>query len=237
MKQIRRSLGILVLTLSTTLAVTLGISALAQQADPPAVESHMREHFARATLLQTAIIEADLERAREQAAWLADHGSPQGLPDGWQPFVEDLRGLAAEISAARGLVVAAGATADLALACGRCHQKFQVNTWLESTSMPPQGNDIADRMARHQWAADRLWEGLIGGSDSAWLRGAEILAEVPLTATQVLGEPSTTADFLADRVHRLGREARETARQESRARLYGNLLTTCAECHNQYRNR
>lgn len=31
-------------------------------------------------------------------------------------------------------------------------------------------------MARHLWATDRLWEGMVGGDDDAWRDGLDVLA-------------------------------------------------------------
>ncbi len=218
------------------LVLTFCLVAVAVAQDE-SLEDHMLEHFARATQVQSAVVAGDLDGVDVHAEWLAEHPSPDGLPEGWQPYVKRMRELAWEVKNTRSLTVAAGATADMAGVCGDCHRNFEVKTWLDVTTEPPAGTSLSSRMGRHQWAADRLWEGLIGPSDDAWYAGSEALAEAPLTARQVLGEDEVSADYLADRVHTLGREARKTANDQSRVRLYGQLLSTCAECHSLYRNR
>ncbi|MEM9529281.1 MAG: hypothetical protein AAGA23_00030 [Pseudomonadota bacterium] len=45
----------------------------------------------------------------------------------------------------------------------------------------------------------------------------------------MVGENVISANYLANRVHALGREARSTANERSRARLYGQLFSTCTE--------
>lgn len=211
------------------------ISSTAAQEDN--LQSHMLEHFARATQVQSAVVAGDFKRAAERSQWLVQHVPPDSLPKGWEPYVQTLQELAMEVQHTTSIIVAAGATADMARACGDCHQQFEARTWFTPSTEPPAGTSLVSRMARHQWAADRLWEGLIGPSDDAWYAGAEALAEAPLSAREVLGEDEGSADYLTNRVHELGRQARKTARYQSRARLYGHLLSTCAECHNLYRSR
>ena len=86
-------------------------------------------------------------------------------------------------------------------------------------------------MARHQWAADRLWEGLIAPSDQAWLSAAELLLEAPLALADSQHTDQTRA--LTERVRGLGLEARSAARSGDRARIYAEFLGTCAVCHQQ----
>ena len=88
-------------------------------------------------------------------------------------------------------------------------------------------------MARHQWAADRLWEGLIAPSDQSWLNAAEVLLEVPLALAGTQGTEQTRA--LTERVHSLGHQARSAARSSDRVRIYGEILGTCADCHQRLR--
>lgn len=217
--------------------VFAGLFAAPAADDEVSVQSHMFEHFARATLIQTAVINGKLEDAKQHAEWLALHVPHAELPTGWEPFVDRMQATAGDISAANSLIVAADATADLAGICGECHQALAFTMKLDSSSHAPMGNSVPSRMARHLWAADRLWEGLIGPNEEAWIAGAEALAEAPLRGDDIRSEGASTADYLADRVNGLGADARRTARHSARVRLYGHLLSTCAECHDLYRNR
>ena len=64
-------------------------------------------------------------------------------------------------------------------------------------------------MLRHQWAMDRMWEGLMAPSDERFLAGASAFAEAPLEPSSVVPNP-TVSDALrpiADRAHALGRNA------------------------------
>lgn len=216
--------------------VFAGLLASSAADEGESMQSHMFEHFARATLIQTAVINGNIEEARKQAEWIAVHVPHAELPEGWEPFVERMQVTAGDISAANSLVVAADATADLAGICGDCHRTLAFTMKLDSASETPLGDSVPSRMARHLWAADRLWEGLIGPNEDAWFAGAEALAEAPLRGEDIRSEGASTADYLADRVHMLGTDARRTGRHSARVRLYGHLLSTCAECHDLYRN-
>jgi hypothetical protein len=85
-------------------------------------------------------------------------------------------------------------------------------------------------MARHLWATDRLWEGVVGSSDDAWRAGLDVLAVTPLPAAQLGDERA----MIAHRLRRLAEDARKTrggGQLVERARDYGEILVTCAACH------
>jgi len=114
----------------------------------------------------------------------------------------------------------------VAQACGDCHRRAGT-TPVRGPVPPPPPDDPTPRarMARHQWAADRLWEGLVWTSDRAWCAGLEVLAAAPL--------PSLP-DVAGARLQRLARAALDAASRDTpadRASAYGELLVTCAGCH------
>ena len=197
----------------------------------PALQAEMHERLARAIQIQTAVINGDLDEARRWAATLADIA-----PD--REVFADVTGrfgeLAGEITRAETLAEAAMLTGELASACGACHELHEVPSWrFESETEPPGGQSVADRMSRHIWAADRLWEGLVARQDGAWAQGAETLTE-PALAMDLIGEQA--AQGLADQLAEFGREALQTVQWYDRAALYGRFLETCASCHTQFRN-
>jgi hypothetical protein len=88
-------------------------------------------------------------------------------------------------------------------------------------------------MLRHQWAAEQMWDGLIGPSEARWNDGIAELAEAPLVQDEILANATPTpaiAELAAD-VHALGDEGRKATTWEQRAAIYGRLLGTCAACH------
>jgi len=89
-------------------------------------------------------------------------------------------------------------------------------------------------MTSHQWAAARLWEGLIGNSNELWVAGATSLAgaNIPITAESgALGiaDDAARTKLLAARASKLGDRS-------DRAAIYGDLLATCAHCHAKIRD-
>ena len=92
---------------------------------------------------------------------------------------------------------------------------------------------VVTHMQRHQWAADRLWEGLIGPSDTAWGRGADMLIDAPLDSSDVTTATDHDAEIakIAHRIHALGGIGTETVTPDARAELYGEVLGLCASCH------
>jgi cytochrome c556 len=88
-------------------------------------------------------------------------------------------------------------------------------------------------MIRHQWAADRLWDGLVGPSDVSWQAGAEVLRDAPLFTDAVTEdvEQYEAVTKLAWQVHEIGALAATVPDHGRRAELYGTLLGTCASCH------
>jgi hypothetical protein len=94
-------------------------------------------------------------------------------------------------------------------------------------------------MARHHWALDAMWQGLIGPSKEAWIIGAEALAEAPLIPEVLAPGQSVPTEIgqLAARVHTLGNEARDVSDASGiPGQIYGELLTTCETCHAALRN-
>ena len=84
-------------------------------------------------------------------------------------------------------------------------------------------------MARHAWAVDRLWEGMIGPDDDRWAAGLDVLAATPLPFT-----PLTDAPALAAGLRELARAQlanRSATGLDDRARAYGEILVMCAACH------
>ncbi len=80
--------------------------------------------------------------------------------------------------AAVDLKAAAVAVADMAQACGGCHLALSGPNFSGSSPAGEESSVVAD-MERHRWAADRMWEGLVGPSETAWLAGAATLEDAP----------------------------------------------------------
>jgi cytochrome c556 len=195
-----------------------------------AIKQHMLEHFAAVSELQRAIARGHLDDAKKHARWLLEHD--ETLLAGWQPFVDEMRAAAAAVNQARDLPGAGVLAARLGRACSRCHQERSAVVAFAWEPAPDDGPTLQLQMKRHQWAAARLWEGLVGPSNEMWTQGSEVLATAKLDVLAATGG-SARGDVaaLASKVNELARRAGTTTDVDARSKLYGELLSTCAGCH------
>jgi len=204
--------------------------------DESEVADHMHDYLTRITTIKSSVIMGNRDGVRELATWLVEHETVSGLPEDFEPYVEMIRSYAREVVAAPDLKSAARSVSGMARTCGNCHQVNEVELEFGFDTKPPEWADTISLMQRHQWAAERLWEGLIGPSDVAWSRGTDMLVDVPLRPAYVLddtinGVRSDVIDKAAHRVHLLGGQGTITSTPDARAELYGELLGLCADCH------
>ncbi len=201
--------------------------------DPEEIAAHMSEHFGRASDLQRAVVNGDMEAIEGTANWLAEHSKMSGAPASWDPYLAELRTAAEVAVAAPDLYTAAQATARVGAACGDCHKAHGAVVELSVEGALAEGGDAVAHMQRHVWASARLWEGLVVPSAEVWQTGAKALDEVPLVPEEVTDDQEimTEIQLVANRVHELGAAARQALDPDMRAATYGELLATCSRCH------
>ena len=204
--------------------------------DETDVATHMHEHLDRITTIKSLIIMGNLDGVREPAIWLADHEAVPGLPTNFEPYVGLMRQYAREVNNATDLKSAAISVSSMARTCSNCHLVNEVEIEFGYDQMPAESSDTVTHMQRHQWAADRLWEGLIGPSDTAWGRGTDMLVDVPLHPDDVMDGASDEVDSealdqIAHRIHVLAGQGTNTKTPIERSELYGEILGLCADCH------
>ena len=191
---------------------------------------HMAEHTERSIDARDALITADLDGAREHLAWLTTHPLPAALAESEQRvYVEALREAAAEGSKGERVDHVATAVARTARICGDCHAAMGRPVDFPATGLTVEKTGVQGHMRRHQWAMDRLWEGLVGPADASWEAGAKVLAEDPIEVAEVGG--GTGEQTRASRVHELGESAANTDDRKGRTRIFGQILEQCAVCH------
>jgi hypothetical protein len=73
------------------------------------------------------------------------------------------------------------------------------------------------------------WDGLVVPSDDAWIAGARVLSEEPLSPELLTPgrSPVPRVGALEQSVHDLGRQAQTTRSADGRAQLYGEIAKTC----------
>lgn len=222
MSRIRSGLRVLLLTAPVTFAACAG------GPDPEtAAPSHMFAHFMQVGVIQSAIVNGDVDGTRRPARWIASHQEAQ-FPAAAQPALEQMRAEARVMLAQNELVDVARSLARMGVACGTCHEVTNGGPRINLSEAPPLDEASDQHMNRHVWALDRMWEGLIAPSDAAWRAGAAALADAPL---QFSGQSDDQANQLAAKVHELAGSARSASSENDRAGVYGELLQTCSLCH------
>jgi cytochrome c553 len=195
--------------------------------DPPdtgRVKHHMREHFSDLRTIERLLVAGHLEEAKALAFMLT-------RPTPSLPTTAESRAVAlaaGQLVQARTIEQAVHAEVRVAAACARCHQRMQRAPVFRTPShAPPDLPTIEAQMARHQWATDRLWEGLIAASDEHWRAGLYVLATSPLPQTP------TPSPELARELQTLASQAlaKPSPTLDERADIYAKLLLRCAGCH------
>lgn len=197
---------------------------------------HMQEHFDAIRVIERAIVVGDTESAKEQARWLAEHATLSAVAK-YPDEVKAVQIAAQALVHSESLALMASGAAHLASLCGGCHLATTSVTSFEWTPAPAENGGAKERMQRHLWAMDRLWEGLVGPSDMSWQEGAAVLLSKPFPAEALLidGRPLPDAEHRLRKITALAKEASGAARASDRARVYGELLATCSACHAQFR--
>jgi len=198
----------------------------------PSLAKHMQDHFTRGARIRDAVIAGDLETAKQHAQWMAEHQVSEDFPESWQPHVRTLQDAAKGVLDAQNIATAATHTAAMGRACGECHAKLG-GPKLELGQAPGEGSGSVPHMARHQWAAERMWDALTVPSEEAWRKAAEVMADAPLTPEAVQGARSVPpkTEQLAKQVHDIAEAARADRQMEKWSSAYGSFLSTCADCH------
>ena len=201
--------------------------------EPSPVRPRMRAHFSHVSEIRDAIIRSDLAGVRPPATWLATQPQ-EGLPIAAQPHVGEMQRVAAEVAAAKSLPQAASGMARLAAACGNCHVAVEATPTLMAVLPQSEDETLKGRMRKHYRAAEHLYRGLVVPSSRSWQLGVEALSgnpvELELTRS---GKPSPEIRALAQRLLGLAQNAASAESQGARWPLYGQMLTTCAECHSR----
>ncbi len=197
--------------------------------DLAAARYHMRQHFDDLRMIEELLIAGKLDEGLTLAQLLVGQPDEPGL-EPWSLHVNRVADAADRLVHAPGLDDALRREAQLAVECAGCHVASQ--NWPRFgpvSAPPPDGPRRQDRMARHVWAVDRLWESLVGADDVRWTRGLEVLAATPLPFPPTGDPPQLAIDLQAKARAQLAN--RTTTLLDERGTAYGEMLVTCAACH------
>jgi hypothetical protein len=193
---------------------------------------HMHESFDLLRAIEWLLIRGRLEPAQDLARLLAigpDPDDPELAP--WAAQITAVHERAHAVVEAPAVDEALRREAWVAAACADCHREMgELPVFAEPGAPPGDQPTLTARMARHRWATDRLWEGVIADADGAWKAGLEVLAATPLPWSELDGKRA----ILAQRLHDLATTnlaAAGVTDPGARARAYGELLVVCATCH------
>jgi mono/diheme cytochrome c family protein len=188
----------------------------------------MHENFDLVRAIERLLLRGKLDEARNLARSIALAPDEPGMAP-WAAQTLRVRDRAASLAKAKTLDEGFVAESNLAVECAGCHLATGVTPAFASPPAPPPDQaTIPARMARHRWAADRLWEGMVGPADDSWRAGLEILAQPPLAATEM----SEVRGRFARQLQRVADSARKsTGTDKERAATYAQMLTQCAACH------
>lgn len=215
-------------------AVLLAVVLLAACSPRPSTQPEMWRHFTQAGEVQSAVIAGDLDRAKAGTAHVAESDPLKGLASSLRPYDVALRDAARRGGQARTLAEVATVTGEIGKSCGDCHRAAGASLAFNYVAAPAKSDQpVMGAMLRHRWGADMMWNGLVGPSDSAWVAGANALAEES-TYSELFNPRSAKGDsmrVLAAQVRRLGHDAAATKDPARQATLYGELLGTCTTCH------
>ncbi len=220
MRNRARAIGVLVVV----------ILAACAPRPPRQVQLEMREHFSRARGVHTAVLYGDLPLVRETARGLAE-SHPAGLPEGRDFLMVNVRVAARAVERSRTLGEAATGAGSLAESCAVCHRAYDAAAGVRARLDVPQLGSMGRHMARHRWAVDRLWEGIVALDDDLWKAGVEAFAERPLDATALASRGGDIAISLGTKLHELGAGGREVEGTGARAQRFGEILEVCVACH------
>jgi cytochrome c553 len=194
----------------------------------------MSAHHAEAEAMRTALVRGDVEGVNEAATRLRKRLPLDALPADARYDELPLRDAVGRASSAPDLTSAASAAADVAAACGGCHAKRGVSFPQPTGERPdPALDGVRAAMARHHWAARRMWDGLLLPSQAAFVEAAEVLGPgdlAPAGSTVGSALPSLTVE-LEVRVHDLAAQAARMEDPAGRVRATAGILETCGVCH------
>jgi len=198
---------------------------------PTPLQEQMYAHFEEALELRAGAIFGEIQRIRTAGEFLANEESMPDLPGGSERYLGELMDagrVAAYASDEEGRLAAA----EVARACGSCHQRYEVGPRFVVGVATP-GESVVTHMARQARVSRLLWDGLIGPSDVTWAAGALEMAqspEFPAAISELV--PDRTMPLMARaRLEALGTRAELTSDPVERTELLAEVWGVCAGCH------
>jgi len=203
-------------------------SPLVRFNDPVEARYHMRMHFSDLRMVEQLLVAGKLDDGRSLAYLLTRPAADAGLAR-WEEQSRRVTAAARQLTRATNVNDALRQLARVAVECATCHVAAR-STPTFASPLPPMDRPTREaRMARHAWAAERLWEAILGADDVRWSSGLALLADAPLPAA-VLSDGGTFGREL-QAYARTQLDTRGSISLEARGIAYGEILVLCAGCH------
>jgi len=188
----------------------------------------MESHYQPAILAHDMLIRGDLKAFQSKLSALAKQELPGNAPASWKPNHQLMRDAARDAAKAANFEQAGSGMASVVQTCGVCHAGNVKGPVYGSPKLPKGETPTKTKMRSHQWATERLWEGVTGPWDDAWKRGASAL-----TKSDVFSGDHVDPELreLEAALRTLGEEATKASDLPERAQVYGRLLVACGNCH------
>jgi mono/diheme cytochrome c family protein len=175
-----------------------------------------------------ALLFDDLASAKSRARDLAGMAIGSGSPE-WDDAARLLRAQAARLADARDANQARSLATATATYCADCHMFRAEPDQFRPASPPAADGSLRGAMARHAWAADTMWLGVIAPSTDLWRQGLAELAAAPQLSAR--GERAREVAILRARLRALASRSGDLRGQGDRAARLAEVMDVCAACH------
>ena len=196
----------------------------------------MRRQLAAVATIHRAIAFGDLKNARKASSWLANNAMVGDVPASWVPHIKQVQLHSEQVAANKKLGDVAIELGGLIAACGRCHQELSI-TFAVEREPEQSGVSVDSRMRQHASSMKELELGVILPDLERWRGGAKSIAEgsFSLTYDPIADIESKSIEQLSAELGAMGSTAIQTTDLSEQASLYGRMMATCHDCHDQSR--
>jgi hypothetical protein len=224
--------ALLARSLLALLAAGCGSAQEAEPEPPPiapeAVSRQMHANFAALRDVYRALLVDDVAAARARAREFARMPTT-GASREWDQAARYLRGQASRLVAARDAHQARALATETATYCADCHMFQARPSDFRAAPPPPDDGTLRGAMARHAWASDTLWLGVVAPSTDLWRQGLAEMASAPRLAGR--GPRAAEVDVLGARLAALASGSSQVRGQNDRAARLAEVMDVCAACH------
>lgn len=199
------------------------------------LQFHMGEHYSRMSKARDLVLAGQLDAARVELAWLADHETFPGEPEGVGHYLDDMRAVAATAASATDARGMAACIGGIGATCGGCHSSLGVQPNIPGATGPAPDDTGGARghAAYYAWTADQLWIGLVQPSDDAWTRSLDAVVEgsIDVDGLGIAPEGREVVSAYVAILHDVSVEGEAHANPPTRSETFGEVVSACAGCH------